>query len=169
MGVERVMNGVRRALSAQDEAAPKSPRPRRHILLVEDNPDTREMLGDLLRLLGHRVEAAADGPTGVEMALADPPDLALSDLGFLFRGEVIWEKARPLPEGLCRRPHRRHEGIYIFAKDERHTFATKPPVGSVIWLGKTQARIVRVNDEGFAVEFTRLQHPDFLEENVTGS
>jgi len=49
------------------------------------------------------------------------------------------------------------------------TSEVKPPVGSVIWLGKTQARIVRVNDEGFAVEFTRLQHPDFLEENVTGS
>jgi uncharacterized protein (DUF2252 family) len=45
---------------------------------------------------------------------------------------------------------------------------TKPPVGSVIWLGKTQARVVRVGEEGFAVEFTRLQHPDFLEENVTG-
>ena len=44
----------------------------------------------------------------------------------------------------------------------------KPPVGSVIWLGKTQARVVRVGEEGFAVEFTRLQHPDFLEENVTG-
>src|SRR5262249_61854015 len=41
------------------------------------------------------------------------------------------------------------------------TSEVKPPVGSVIWLGKTQARIVRVNDEGFAVEFTRLQHPDF--------
>jgi uncharacterized protein (DUF2252 family) len=45
---------------------------------------------------------------------------------------------------------------------------TKPPVGAVIWLGKTQARVVRVSDDGFAVEFTRLQHPDFLEENVTG-
>ena len=57
--------------------------------------------------------------------------LALTDIGFLFRGEVIWEKSRPLPEGLCRRPHRRHEGIYIVAKDERHSFRTKPPVGSV--------------------------------------
>ncbi len=45
---------------------------------------------------------------------------------------------------------------------------TKPPIGALIWLGKTQARVVRVNDEGFAAEFTRLQHPDFLEENVTG-
>lgn len=57
--------------------------------------------------------------------------VALADRGFLFRGEVIWEKARPLPEGLCRRPHRRHEGIYIFAKNERHLFQTKPPIGSI--------------------------------------
>ncbi len=57
--------------------------------------------------------------------------LGLTDLGFLFRGEVIWEKSRPLPEGRCRRPHRRHEGIYIFAKDEKHAFRVKPPVGSV--------------------------------------
>lgn len=63
--------------------------------------------------------------------------IAMSDLGFLFRGEVIWEKSRPMPEGLCRRPHRRHEGIYIFAKDERHAFRTKPPVGSVWRLVQT--------------------------------
>lgn len=57
--------------------------------------------------------------------------LGLSDRGFLFRGEVIWEKSRPLPEGRCRRPHRRHEGIYILAKDERHAFRAAPPVGSI--------------------------------------
>lgn len=63
--------------------------------------------------------------------------IAMGDLGFFFRGEVIWEKSRPLPEGLCRRPHRRHEGIYIFAKQERHSFTTKPPVGSVWKLVQT--------------------------------
>jgi DNA modification methylase len=56
--------------------------------------------------------------------------LALCDRGFLFRGEVIWEKSRPLPEGRCRRPHRRHEGIYVIAKDEQHSFRAKPPVPS---------------------------------------
>ena len=44
----------------------------------------------------------------------------------------------------------------------------KPAVGALITLGKTQGRIVRYIDDGFAVEFTRMQHPDFLEENVTG-
>ena len=57
--------------------------------------------------------------------------LAMTDARFLFRGEIIWEKSRPLPEGICRRPHRRHEGIYIFAKNERHSFRIKPPVGSI--------------------------------------
>jgi hypothetical protein len=28
--------------------------------------------------------------------------------------------------------------------------------------------VVRHIENGFAVEFTRMQHPDFLEENVTG-
>jgi DNA modification methylase len=63
--------------------------------------------------------------------------LALTDLGFLFRGEIIWEKSRPLPEGICRRPHRRHEGIYILAKNERHSFRIKPPVGSIWKLVQT--------------------------------
>jgi len=63
--------------------------------------------------------------------------IAMCDRGFLFRGEVIWEKSRPMPEGLCRRPHRRHEGIYIFAKNEHHLFRSKPPVGSVLKLVQT--------------------------------
>jgi hypothetical protein len=47
--------------------------------------------------------------------------------------------------------------------------AEKPPeVGSLITLGKTPSRVVRHIEGGFAVEFTRMQHPDFLEENVTG-
>lgn len=66
--------------------------------------------------------------------------LAMTEAGFLFRGEVIWRKSRPLPEGRCRRPHRRHEGIYIFAKDERHFFRTRPPVGSVWELVQTPNR-----------------------------
>lgn len=55
----------------------------------------------------------------------------LSSSGYLFRGEVIWRKKNPMPEGRCRRPHRQHEPIYLFARDERHSFRTAPPVGSV--------------------------------------
>lgn len=55
----------------------------------------------------------------------------MSDDGWLFRGEVIWRKKNPMPEGRCRRPHRGHEPIYLFAREEKHAFRTTPPVKSV--------------------------------------
>jgi hypothetical protein len=44
----------------------------------------------------------------------------------------------------------------------------RPPIGTLVTLGKVQGRVVRHLEDGFAIEFTRLQHPDFLEDNVTG-
>ena len=44
----------------------------------------------------------------------------------------------------------------------------RPAVGALVTIGKTPGRVVRHLDDGFAVEFTRLQHSDFLEDNVTG-
>ena len=44
----------------------------------------------------------------------------------------------------------------------------RPAIGALVMLGKVQGRVVRHLEDGFAIEFTRLQHPDFLEENVTG-
>lgn len=57
--------------------------------------------------------------------------ISLCDIGYLFRGEVIWRKKNAMPEGRCRRPHRQHESIYLFARNEQHQFRTKPPVKSV--------------------------------------
>jgi hypothetical protein len=44
----------------------------------------------------------------------------------------------------------------------------RPELGAPITIGKTAGRVVRHLEEGFAIEFVRLQHPDFVEENVTG-
>lgn len=44
----------------------------------------------------------------------------------------------------------------------------RPEIGALVTIGKATGRVVRHLEEGFAVEFTRLQHPDFVEENVTG-
>jgi DNA modification methylase len=66
--------------------------------------------------------------------LALPYRLVISltdEVGYFFRGEVIWRKRNPMPEGRCRRPHRQHEGIYLLTKKEDHSFRTQPPVGSV--------------------------------------
>ena len=43
-----------------------------------------------------------------------------------------------------------------------------PPVGAAVTIGKTAGRVVRHIENGFAIEFQRLQHPDFIEDNVTG-
>jgi hypothetical protein len=44
----------------------------------------------------------------------------------------------------------------------------RPDVGGVVTIGKAQGRVVRHIEDGFAIEFTRLQHADFIEDNVTG-
>src|ERR1044071_9117011 len=65
------------------------------------------------------------------LALPNRLVIALCDVGYLYRGEVIWHKKNPMPEGRCRRPHRQHEPIYLLAKCEKHEFRTNPPVPSV--------------------------------------
>lgn len=57
--------------------------------------------------------------------------ISLCESGYLFRGEIIWRKKNPMPEGKCRRPHRQHESVYLLAKDESHNFRVSPPVPSV--------------------------------------
>ncbi len=44
----------------------------------------------------------------------------------------------------------------------------RPAVGNVVTLGKMQGRVVRYIEDGFAIEFTRLPHPDLVEVSVTG-
>lgn len=57
--------------------------------------------------------------------------ISLCEDGYYFRGEVIWKKKNPMPEGKCRRPHRQHESIYLLTKSERHDFRQTPPVKTV--------------------------------------
>jgi signal transduction histidine kinase/ActR/RegA family two-component response regulator len=55
--------------------------PVRRIVLIEDSPDNRETLQDLLENLGHEVHVAVDGMEGVERTLAVRPEVALVDIG----------------------------------------------------------------------------------------
>lgn len=57
--------------------------------------------------------------------------ISLVDSGYIFRGEIIWQKRNAMPEGRCRRPHRSHEPVFLLAKEERHQFRTSPPVKSI--------------------------------------
>jgi signal transduction histidine kinase len=51
------------------------------IVLIDDHPDIREMMQELLKARGHTVEVAENGENGVELVLRLRPDLALVDIG----------------------------------------------------------------------------------------
>jgi signal transduction histidine kinase/ActR/RegA family two-component response regulator len=59
----------------------KSRTPSRRILLVDDHHDSADSLATLLRLLGHDVRVAYDGPAAISTATAWVPDVVLLDLG----------------------------------------------------------------------------------------
>ena len=49
------------------------------ILVVEDNPDNRVLITDVLTSLDYEVIIAGDGEEGVAKAIAEHPDLILMD------------------------------------------------------------------------------------------
>lgn len=51
------------------------------ILVVEDIPDNAELVRRILSARGYEVFHASDAETGLEMAVAQQPDLILLDLG----------------------------------------------------------------------------------------
>jgi CheY-like chemotaxis protein/two-component sensor histidine kinase len=88
------------AAAATPTPPPALTRPARSldIVLVEDNADIRESLRALLELSGHAVREAEDGPRGIEVVRARPPDVALVDIGL--PGVDGYEVARSLRGGL---------------------------------------------------------------------
>jgi len=54
--------------------------PRAHILVVEDDPDVRELIERQLDGAGYRITLAATGQSAVTSALADPPDVVIVDV-----------------------------------------------------------------------------------------
>ncbi len=53
----------------------------RRILVVDDNVDTAQSMALLLRLKGHQVEVAHDGPAALEAARSFEPEVVLLDIG----------------------------------------------------------------------------------------
>ena len=51
-----------------------------HILLIDDDDALREMFGEYLTRLGHRVSAASTGEAGITQLTADAPDIVILDV-----------------------------------------------------------------------------------------
>lgn len=72
------------------------------VLVVDDNVDSAETLAMLLRVKGHEVRTANDGPTALEKARAYQPDVVFLDIGL--PGMDGYEVARRLREQAGRKP-----------------------------------------------------------------
>ncbi len=70
------------------------------VLLVEDNPINRDVLGRRLEKRKFIVRYAEDGPTGVSMAKELEPDLILMDIGLgeKFDGWEATRRIKAIPE-----------------------------------------------------------------------
>jgi len=83
--------------SAPRPATPPLTAPARNghrILVVDDNEDSAESLAILLRMSGHDVQIAHDGPSAVELAHVSSPEVVLLDIGL--PGMSGYEVARRL-------------------------------------------------------------------------
>jgi two-component system cell cycle response regulator DivK len=65
------------------------------VLIIEDNPINRDVLGRRLEKRGYSVRFAEDGPSGIDAALSLMPDVILMDIGL---GELMdgWEATRQI-------------------------------------------------------------------------
>lgn len=69
-----------RDLRATEQAKHESANSRRRILVVDDEPRIREVVGQYLELEGYDVLKAADGLEALRLAQAKPPDLVILDV-----------------------------------------------------------------------------------------
>lgn len=79
-------------------SAPARAAPKRRILVVDDNVDAAESLALLLRLEGHDVWVAHDGPAALTAVNANAPDIVFLDIGMpVMNGYEVAQRLRQRP------------------------------------------------------------------------
>lgn len=152
---EETANGDRSGTAAGNEAADshRSPgedadgnalRSGRRVLLVEDDPDGRQALQQLLRVWGYTVDVAEDGEDGVEQAAARRPAVALVDIGL--PGIDGYEVARRI----------RHDGL-----------EPQPLLVALTGFGQPEDR-ERALEAGFDLHLVKPVRPKLLAELLAG-
>ena len=81
---------------------PIVPRTGRRLLLVDDNVDAAELLGEFLEALGHEVSIAHDGPSALALLDRFRPEVAVLDVGLpVMDGYELARRVRALVDD-CR-------------------------------------------------------------------
>ena len=67
------------------------------VLVVDDNADSADTLARLLRMAGHKVQVAYDGPTGLDLARTFQPEVLMLDIGLPgMDGYTVAQRVRQL-------------------------------------------------------------------------
>jgi DNA-binding response OmpR family regulator len=74
------------------------------ILIVDDEPDIREVLSKRLGAAGYRVSTAPDGAEGLKQVSQDPPDLILLDVMMPNKDGFTMLKELKSNEATCKIP-----------------------------------------------------------------
>ncbi len=101
------------------------------ILVAEDEPDIRDLIGFTLRFAGHDVKTVCNGAEAVEAALANPPDLILMDVRMpRMTGYEACEKIKSEPS-ICHIPV-----VFLSAKGQESEIQTGLEAGASEYLLK---------------------------------
>jgi signal transduction histidine kinase/ActR/RegA family two-component response regulator len=132
----------------QMEAPPAEPLAQRYvlpsarllrILVVEDNQDTARSLANVLRLWGHEVRIAYDGPSALEIGQAFLPEVVFLDIG--------------LPRGM--------DGYEVALRLREHPELEKCRIVALTGFGQPEDRR-RALAAGFDLHLTKPVHADEL-------
>jgi two-component system OmpR family response regulator len=127
------------------------------ILVVEDEPHVRELVGSTLLRAGYRVVAVEDGESAVEVAATQPPDLVVLDVRL--PGIDGWE--------VCRRIRTREDVpiLFLTALHDEASTVRGFRLGADDYLGKPfspailQARVEAVLRRATAAGRSRAHRP----------
>ena len=103
-----------------------------HILVIEDSAPIRRLVEICLRDVGPTIITAADGPSGLQSAVANPPALIVLDIGLPgMHGWDVLAAVRAQPAGapipvLILTAHANEEDRFRAGTDGADAFMTKP-------------------------------------------
>ncbi|MBU1866300.1 MAG: response regulator [Actinobacteria bacterium] len=103
-----------------------------HILVIEDSAPIRRLVEICLRDLGPTIITAADGPSGLQSAVSNPPALIVLDIGLPgMHGWDVLAAVRSQPGGaripvLILTAHANEEDRFRAGTDGADAFMTKP-------------------------------------------
>ncbi len=127
------------------------------ILIIEDNPDIRENVAEILMLSNYKVITAANGKEGIEMAQKQHPDLIICDImmpGVDGYGVLHVLNKDPETQNI--------PFIFLTSKSERSDFRTAMELGADDYITKPFAGNELLN----AID-SRFRKVDIMKKNLT--